>query len=158
MDLVRLFALMLKTGAVLYGSGYVLLVFLHGDFVQRLHWLTERQLLDAVTIGQFTPGPVLTTATFVGYLLGGIPGAAIATVGIFLPGSLFVAASQPILHQLRHSPWAGAFLDGVNVTALALMTAVTWRLGVHGIIDPLTGAFAVAGSRLLLSRKVNSAG
>lgn len=156
-SLLRLFALMLKTGAVLYGSGYVLLAFLHADLVQRLHWLTDQQLLDAVTVGQFTPGPVLTTATFIGYLLGGLPGAALATAGIFLPGLLLVAASQPVLLRLRHSSWARAFLDGVNVTSLALMTAVTWYLGVHAVVDPLTGALAIAGCGLLLSRKVNSA-
>ena len=116
----------LKIGAVLYGSGYVLLAFLRADFVERLGWLTDRQLLDAVAVGQVTPGPVFTTATFIGFLLAGWTGAVLATVAIFLPSFVFVAASRPLLPRLRGSRRAAAFLDGVNVAALGLMAAVTW--------------------------------
>jgi chromate transporter len=123
--LTGLFLVFLKVGAVLYGSGYVLLAFLRADLVDRLHWLTESQLLDAIAIGQFTPGPVFTTATFIGYVVHGPAGALLATLGIFLPSFLFVAASGPLVRRLRQSPAAGAFLDGVNVAALALMATVT---------------------------------
>ncbi len=119
--LAGLFFTFLKIGAVLYGSGYVLLAFLHADFVERLGWLTDHQLLDAVAIGQFTPGPLFTTATFIGYVLGGIPAALLATVGIFLPSFIFVLISNPWISRLRNSVLASAFLDGVNVSALALM-------------------------------------
>ncbi len=155
-SLLRLFGIMLKTGAVLYGSGYVLLAFLRADLVLRLQWLTDQQLLDAVTIGQFTPGPVLTTATFIGYELGGLPGAVLATLGIFLPGLVFAAASQPVLPRLRRSPWAGAFLDGVTVASLALMAAVTWHLSRQAIIDPLTTVLGVTAAGLLLWGRINS--
>jgi chromate transporter len=119
----------LKVGAVLYGSGYVLLAFIRADLVERWHWLTESQLLDAIAVGQVTPGPVFTTATFIGYVLGGTKGAAVATLGIFLPAFVFVAASGPLVPRIRRSPTAGAFLDGVNATALALMVVVTQQLG-----------------------------
>ncbi len=113
--LLGIFLVFLKLGATVFGSGYVLLAFLRADLVERLRWLTEAQLLDAVAVGQVTPGPVFTTATFIGYLLGGVPGAALATAGIFLPGFVLVAASRPLLARVRRSPRAGAFLDGVNV-------------------------------------------
>ena len=125
----RLFLIFLKVGAVLYGSGYVLLAFLRGDLVVDLGWLTEQQLLDAVAIGQFTPGPVFTTATFVGYVLAGVPGAIAATVGIFLPSFVFVALLNNAVPSIRRSPWAGALLDGVNASALGLMAGVTVQLG-----------------------------
>src|SRR5262244_3195954 len=115
--LTTLFLVFLKIGSVLYGSGYVLLAFLRHDFVERLGWLTDQQLLDAVAVGQVTPGPVFTTATFIGYVLGGIPGAALATIGIFLPSFVFVAVSHPLVPRIRASRRAGAFLDGVNVAA-----------------------------------------
>jgi len=121
-------AVFLKIGAVLYGSGYVLLVFLRADFVERLGWLTDQQLLDAIAIGQVTPGPVLTTATFIGYLLGGWPAAVVATVAIFLPAFVFVALSGPLIPRLRQWRWTAALLDGVNVVALGLMAAVTLQL------------------------------
>ncbi len=155
-SLLRLFGLMLKIGSVLYGSGYVLLAFLRADFVERLQWLTDRQLLDAMAIGQATPGPVLTTATFIGYLLGGIPGAAVATAGIFLPGFVFVAASQPVLPKLRRSPWASAFLDGVNAASLAFMAGVTWQLGHQAVVDSVTAGLALAAVGLLVHFQVNS--
>ena len=152
-----LFWVFAKIGAVLFGSGYVLLAFLRADLVERLGWLTERQLLDAVAVGQVTPGPVFTTATFVGYVLGGAPGAAVATVGIFLPAFIFVALSGPLVPRLRRSPTAGAVLDGVNVASLALMTVVTWQLGRAALVGPLAIALAVLSAILLLRFRANSA-
>jgi chromate transporter len=156
-NLGTLFGVFLKTGAVLFGSGYVLLAFLRADLVERLGWLTERQLLDAVAVGQITPGPVFTTATFVGYILGGGPGALVATVGIFLPAFVFVALSGPLVPRLRRSPTAGAVLDGVNAASLALMAVVTWQLGRAALVDPATFLLAVASAVLLLRFRVNSA-
>jgi chromate transporter len=152
----KLFLVFLKAGAFLFGSGYVLLAFLRADLVQRLGWLSERQLLDAVAVGQVTPGPVFTTATFIGYVLGGAPGAAIATVGIFLPAFAYVAASAHILPRLRRSGWAAAVLDGVNVASMALMVVVTWHLGRAALIDPLTISVAVISSALLIWNRFNS--
>jgi chromate transporter len=146
-----------KVGSVLYGSGYVLLVFLRADLVERWHWLTEAQLLDAIAVGQFTPGPVFTTATFIGYTLAGLPGAFAATIGIFLPSFLFVAISGPLVPRIRKSPIAGAALTGVNAASLALMAVVTWQLGRSAILD-LTSALLAAASLFLLWRyRVNSA-
>ncbi len=155
--LERLFLTFLKIGSVLYGSGYVLLAFLRGDFVLRLGWLTDRQLLDAVAIGQLTPGPVFTTATFIGYVLGGTPAALLATFGIFLPSFVFVAATHPFIPQMRKSPWAGALLDGVNVASLALMAGVTAQLARTAVVDPITVALALAAALLLIRFRVNSA-
>lgn len=152
-----LFLFFLKVGSVLFGSGYVLLAFLRADLVERYGWLTEQQLLDAVAVGQVTPGPVFTTATFIGYLLGGSAGAVVATVGIFLPAFVFVALSVPLLPRLRKSPVAGGFLDGVNVASLALMAVVTWQLGREAIKDVTTTLLAVASAVLLLRYRVNSA-
>jgi chromate transporter len=151
-----LFLSFLKIGSVLYGSGYVLLAFLRADLVERLGWLTESQLLDAVAVGQVTPGPVFTTATFIGYVLGGAPGAVAATVGIFLPAFVFVAASGPLVPRLRASPIAGAFLDGVNVASLALMAVVSWQLARAAVTDLPTAALAVASAVLLFGWRVNS--
>jgi len=153
----RLFLVFMKIGSVLFGSGYVLLAFLRSDFVLRLHWLTEKQLLDAVAVGQVTPGPVFTTATFIGYLLAGMPGAAVATVAIFLPGFLLVAASGPLIPRIRRSPVAASILDGVIVASLALMGVVTWQLGRAALIDPLTIAIAVVSAVLLLAFRMNAA-
>ncbi|HEX7978416.1 MAG TPA: chromate efflux transporter [Gemmatimonadaceae bacterium] len=152
-----MFGVFLKIGSVLFGSGYVLLAFLRSDFVERLHWLTERQLLDAVAVGQVTPGPVFTTATFIGYILGGAPGAAVATVGIFLPAFVFVALSGVVLPRIRHSPAARAVLDGVNVASLALMAVVTAQLARAAIVDWTTFACALIAAVLLFRWKVNSA-
>jgi len=149
--------LFLKIGAVLYGSGYVLLAFLRADFVLRLGWLSDRQLLDAIAVGQFTPGPVFTTATFIGYLLGGVRGAVAATVAIFFPAFVFVAVSHPFIPRLRRSPWAGALLDGINVASLALMAGVTWQLGRVAVTDVTTAALALASVVLLIRTRVNSA-
>ncbi len=155
-DLKLLFLIFLKIGSVLYGSGYVLLAFLRNDFVVRLGWLTDQQLLDAVAIGQFTPGPVFTTATFIGYVLGGAWGAVLATVGIFLPSFIFVAAVNPLIPRLRQSPALGAVLDGVNAAALGLMAAVTWTLGRAALVDGVTLLLALAAAVLLVRFKVNS--
>ena len=147
----------LKIGSVLYGSGYVLLAFLRADLVEHWHWLSEAQLLDAVAVGQITPGPVFTTATFIGYVLGGAPAAVLATVGIFLPAFCFVAISGPLVPRIRRSPLAGAFLDGVNAASLALMAVVTWRLGAVALVDWLTLSLAVISAVLLIRFKLNSA-
>lgn len=155
-SLSRLFWAFLKFGSVLYGSGYVLLAFLRVDFVERFGWLTDQQLIDAVAIGQITPGPVFTTATFIGYLVGGSPGALLATLGIFLPSFLFVAISNPIIPRLRSSPVISGLLDGVNVASLGLMAAVTWQLGRSALIDPLTILAAAIALVAMLQYKVNS--
>jgi chromate transporter len=152
-----LFGVFLKIGAVLFGSGYVLLAFLRADLVERLGWLTERQLLDAVAVGQVTPGPLFTTATFIGYLLGGGSGAAVATVGIFAPAFFFVAASGWLVPWLRRSPVAGRALDGVNVASLALMALVTWELGRAALVDLTTVAIALVSAVLLLRYRTGSA-
>lgn len=156
-SLSTLFLVFLKMGSVLFGSGYVLLAFMRADLVDRLGWLTEAQLLDAVAVGQLTPGPVLSTATFVGYVLGGAPGAALATVGIFLPAFVLVAISGPFVPRLRASPGAGAFLDGVNAAALALMAAVTLQLGRSALRDPFAAAVAAVSALLLYRFRTNSA-
>jgi chromate transporter len=154
--LVPLFLFFLKIGAILFGSGYVLLAFLRADLVERWHWLTQAQLLDAVAVGQLTPGPVFTTATFIGYVLGRTPGATLATVGIFLPAFVFVAASGPLIPRLRRSATAGAFLDGVNIASLALMATVTWSLSRTAVVDPLTIALLVASAIALFRFRVSS--
>jgi chromate transporter len=156
-QLTRLFLVFLKIGSVLYGSGYVLLAFLRGDLVVRLGWLTQSQLLDAVSIGQVTPGPVFTTATFVGYLVAGLPGAVLATIGIFLPSFVFVALLTRIVDRIRDRAWSAALLDGLNAAALALMAGVTVQLGRAALIDPLTVALGVAALLLLWRTRINSA-
>jgi chromate transporter len=156
-SLLRLFLSFLKIGSVVFGSGYVLLAFLRSEFIDHLHWLTEKQLIDAVAVGQFTPGPVFTTATFIGYLVAGIPGAVIATLGIFLPGFLLVAASGPLIPKLRRSPVAGAILDGVVVGSLALMVVVAWQLGMAAINDRLAALIFVASAVALFRFRLNSA-
>jgi chromate transporter len=152
-----LFLTCLKIGATLYGSGYVLLAFLRDDFVGRLGWLTDQQILDAVAVGQFTPGPVFTTATFIGYLTGGLLGALVATVGIFLPAFVFVAIVFPLVPRLRNSPWTAAFIDGANAAAVGLMGAVAWQLGTASLVDPLTVAIALGATVLLIRFRLNSA-
>lgn len=147
----------LKVGAVLYGGGYVLLAFLEQGLVQQHAWLTRQQLLDAVAIGQFTPGPVLSTATFIGYILGGVPGAAVATVGIFLPSFFYVALLAPVLFRLRQSEWIAAFLDSVNVCAVALMAGVTFRLGVDALRGWPSWVIALVSLAVLLRWKISPA-
>jgi chromate transporter len=152
----QLFWSFFKIGAVLYGSGYVLIAFMQGEFVQKLGWLTNQQLLDAIVVGQITPGPLFTSATFVGYILGGAPGAVIATIAIFLPAFILVAMARPFVPRLRKSPWFGALLDGVNVVSLALVVGVTVGLGRASLIDPLTIAIATLTLVILLRFKINS--
>jgi chromate transporter len=152
----RLFLEFLKLGAVVYGSGYVLFAFLQGDLVDGLGWLTRQQLLDALAVGQLTPGPVFTTATFIGYLLGGVAGALVATLGIFVPGFVFVALLQPIVRLMRRSAWTGDLLDGVNVGAVGLMAGVTVQLARTAFVDVPTVLFAVGALAVLLRFKVNS--
>ena len=148
--LPALFGVFFKIGAVLFGSGYVLLAFLRTDLVEHLGWLTEAQLIDAIAIGQVTPGPVFTTATFIGYVLAGPAGGLVATLGIFLPAFVYVAASGPLIPRLRASPRAAAFLDGVNVASLALMIAVTLQLGSAALVDAPTVALALGAAALLV--------
>lgn len=151
-----LFGFFLKVGSVLFGSGYVLLAFLRGGLVHDRGWLTEAQLLDAVAIGQVTPGPVFTTATFIGYVLAGTPGAAAATLGIFLPAFVFVALSGPLVPRLRRSRLAGAILDGVNAASLALMAVVAVQLARAAVTDLLGLVLALASVICLIGLRVNS--
>jgi len=155
--LVRLFLTFLKIGSVMFGSGMVLLAFLQTEFVERLHWLTEKQLLDAVAVGQFTPGPLSATATFIGYLVAGWLGAVVATVGIFLPGFVLVAVSGPFLPRLRRSPVVAAALDGVAAGSLALMAVVAWQLGKASIVNWTMLLVFGASLIALLRFRVNSA-
>jgi chromate transporter len=155
--LAALFLFFLKVGSVLFGSGYVLLAFLRADLVDRWGWLSEAQLLDAVAIGQVTPGPLSTTATFIGYLLGGLPGALLATLGMFLPAFAFVALSRPLLPRLRSSATACAFLDGVNVASVALMALVTAQLARAAVVDLASALIAVASAVALIRYRVSSA-
>ena len=152
-----LFLVMLKVGALLYGSGYVLLAFLRGDLVDGLGWLTDQELLDAIAVGQVTPGPVFTTATFVGYVVGGVGGAVVATVAIFLPSFLFVGLIGPLLPRLRRHAWTAALLDGVNVAALGLMAAVTIVLARDAVVDVMSGSLAIGAAIALVRFRVNSA-
>lgn len=155
-SLAALFLVFLKIGSVLYGSGYVLIAFLRSDLVHRLGWLTEQQLIDAIAVGQMTPGPLFTSATFIGYLLGGVPAALLATLGIFLPSYIFVAISSPLIPRLRASAWAGSLLDGVIAASLGLMAAVGWQLGRAALVD-LPSALIFALSLLLLFKfRLNS--
>ena len=128
----------LKVGSVLFGGGYLLIAFLQGGLVEEYGWLTQQQLLDAIAIGQFTPGPVLSTATFIGYIIAGFPGAIVATLGIFLPSFLLVAALNPFMNPIRNSSWTRPFLDAVNVSAVALMVLTTIQLGMATLIVPKT--------------------
>ncbi len=156
-SLGRLFLVFLEVGAFLYGSGYVLLAFLQNDLVDQLGVLTQDQLLDAVAIGQLTPGPVFTTATFVGYVLAGLPGAVVATVGIFLPAFVFVGAVTPIVRRIRDRVWTAALLDGVSAAALGLMAGVTLQLSREALVDPFTVGIAAMAALLLWRTRVNSA-
>ncbi|WP_449416709.1 chromate transporter [Phormidium nigroviride] len=154
---VSVFLFFLKIGCVLYGSGYVLLAFLQQDLVERNHWLTSQQLLDAVAIGQITPGPVFTTATFIGYLLAGNAGAIAGTVGIFLPAFVLVWVVNPWVPKLRQSPWASGFLDGMNAASLGLMVGVTYTLGRVALVDWLTIIVAILSAIAVFQFKINSA-
>jgi len=151
-----LFLFFVKVGSIVFGSGYVLLAFLQSDLVAHWHWLTTTQLLDAIAVGQVTPGPVFTTATFIGYLLAGLPGSLIATAGIFLPSFILVAVVGPLIPRIRQSAVAGAFLDGVIVASLALMVVVTWHLGRDAVIDLPTAFLAIVSAILLIRFGLNS--
>jgi chromate transporter len=152
-----LFYVFLKIGSIVFGSGYVLLAFLRADLVAQRGWLTDGQLVDAVAVGQVTPGPVFTTATFIGYLLRGPLGGLVATVGIFLPAFVLVAASGPLIPHIRRSAVAGAFLDGVNVASLALMALVSYQLGRSSIVDWISALLAAVSLFLLVRFRINSA-
>jgi chromate transporter len=149
-----LFWVFLKIGSLVFGSGYVLLAFLRAELVVRRGWLSEGALLDAVAAGQVTPGPLFTTASFIGYLLGRGWGAVVATAGIFLPAFVLVGVSAPFLPRLRRWPVLAAFLDGVNVASLALMTLVTWQLGRAALVDPLSVGLAAGSAALLMIGRV----
>lgn len=151
-----LFLYFVKIGSVLYGSGYVLFAFLQQDLVRNWHWLTSKQLLDAVAVGQITPGPLFTTATFIGYILKGVPGAVAATIGIFVPAFVLCAISGPVMPWLRKSLLAGAFLDGVNVASLTLMAVVTWELARTALVDIPSIATALACSLLLFRTRLSA--
>lgn len=153
----RLFLAFLKIGAVLYGGGYVILAFLQNDFVDRLGWLSQQQLIDAVSVGQVTPGPVFTTATFIGYVLKGVPGALVATLAIFLPSFVFVAVSHRYIQRMRASKWFSGLLDGVNAAAVGLMGGVTIQLAREAIVDVTTLVVAVVALLLLVVTRTNSA-
>jgi chromate transporter len=155
-SLQSLFWVFLKAGSLLFGSGYVLLAFLRADLVERTAWLTEEQLIDAIAIGQVTPGPVFTTATFVGYVLLGPRGALVATLGIFLPAFVFVALSGPLVPRVRASAAAAAFLDGVNVAALSLMTVVTLQLANAALVDAPAVVLGCVGAVLLIRFRLNT--
>ncbi len=155
-DFATLFWTFFKIGSVLYGSGYVLLAFLHTDFVLRLGWLSDQQILDAIAVGQFTPGPLFTSATFIGYLMGGLPGALLATLGIFLPAYLFVIISNPFIPKLRQSPWTASLLDGVNAASLGLMAAVTLFLIPGSLTDLFTILLTIIAFLVLVFLKTNS--
>lgn len=156
-SMTQLFLTFLKIGAVSYGSGYVLIAFLRTDFVDRLHWLTNRQLLDAISIGQITPGPIFASATFVGYLAGGVWGAILGTIGVFLPSFVFIAAIFPFIPALKSSETARMLLDGINAATVGLMAAVSWQLGRGAIIDAFTAAEGALALVILLRFKPNSA-
>lgn len=157
LNLAGLFMTFLKIGSVLYGSGYVLLAFLESNFVERFNILTSKQILDAVAVGQFTPGPVFTTATFIGYLIHGTPGAVLATIGIFLPAFVLVGVLNPVMHKLRSSNLVSIALDGVNVASWSLMAVVSWKLGTSAIIDIPTTVLALLSLIIVFKYKVNSA-
>ncbi|NLX11371.1 MAG: chromate efflux transporter [Chloroflexi bacterium] len=155
-SLGALFLTMLKIGALLYGSGYVLFAFLQADLVERYGWITEQQLIDAIAVGQMTPGPLSTSATFIGYILGGVPGALLATLAFYLPAFAAVAISNPLIPRIRHSTLASALLDGVNVAALGMMAAVTWELARAAYIDLFTVVVGLIAALLLFRYRINS--
>jgi chromate transporter len=155
-SLPLLFLIFLKIGSILYGSGYVLLAFLRSDFVVKLGWLTDQQLIDAIAIGQVTPGPVFTSATFIGYILADVPGALLATLGIFLPSFIFVALTAPLIPKIRDSKQFSSLLDGVNAVSLGLMGAVMVQLGISSLIDIPTILIGIISAVLLIRYRVSS--
>lgn len=155
LSLMAIFLIFLKIGSVLYGSGYVLLAFLEAEFVDKLGILTNQQLVDAVAVGQFTPGPIFTTITFIGYLLKGFPGAIVATIGVFVPSFSLVWLLNPIIPKLRNSTWLSGILDGVNLGALALMAVVTFKLTMTSLIDPISIVIFIISLFTLIKLKIN---
>ena len=155
-NLTSLFLTFLKIGSFLFGSGYVLLALLHSEFVERLGWLTDTQIIDAVAVGQVTPGPLSTTATFLGFILGGIPGALLATLGMFLPSFLLVAITNPFIPRMRESKFFGTFLDGVNAGSLGLMTVVAFQLAQASFIDLPAVFLGLISFLLVLFTRINS--
>lgn len=157
-NLTKLFLVFLKIGSILFGSGYVLIAYLNGELVQGLYWLTRQQLLDAIAIGQFTPGPVLSTATFIGFQLAGISGAILATIGIFLPSFIFVLIVNPVVPKLRNSKIFSVFLDAVNASALAIMFVVAVKLGAEVLVNWQSIFIAVlSAATFFYFKKINSA-
>lgn len=156
-NLTSLFLLFLKFGSVVFGSGYVLLAFLRGDLVTRLGWITTEQLIDAISIGQLTPGPVFTTATFIGYLVAGLPGALLATAGIFAPSFVFVSMLNPLVARIRERPALGAALDGLNAAAIGLMVGVVAQFARIALVDWLTIVLAFASLFVILRWRPDAA-
>lgn len=154
--LTTIFLTFLKIGSILYGSGYVLVAYLQAEFVTKLGWMTNAQVADAIAIGQITPGPVFTTATFIGFLLAGPAGGVVATIGIFLPAFVFVALSNPLIPRIRKSNWAGTFLDGINAASLGLMAAASWIIAQESIVDLYTAGIGVLSAVLLIRYRLNS--
>ncbi len=155
-NLWRLFWVFLKAGALMLGSGYVLLAFIHDDLVVRLGWLTEWQMVDAIAVGQVTPGPLATTATFVGYIMGGLPAALLATLAMFLPSFMIVILMLPVIEKIRASQRYQGFLEGVNFAALGLMAGVTWEITETALVDPITGLITVTALILLILVKLDT--
>lgn len=156
-SLWKMFFFFLKIGAILYGSGYVLVAFLEGGLVEDFGWMTQTQLLDAVAVGQFTPGPILSTATFIGYVVSGLPGALVATLGIFLPSFLFVLILNPLIPRMRRSRWVSSFLDAVNVASVALMAAVCITLGLSTLTAWPASVIAAAAALAAIRFRINPA-
>ena len=154
--LLKLFLLFLKTGSLIFGSGLVLFAFIQSDIVDRLGWLTQQQLIDAIAVGQMTPGPVSSSAAFIGYLIAGWPGMLVASIGIFLPSFIIVSIIGPIIPKMRESLWLQAFLKGVNAAVLALMLSVGLTIAKSAIVDPWTLLILIASGLLLLLLKVDS--
>jgi chromate transporter len=155
-SLARLFWVFIKAGSLMYGSGYVLLAFIENDLVKNLGWLTQSQLIDAIAVGQVTPGPLATTATFVGYITSGVPGALLATLAMFLPGFIFVLITRPFLYQLRASVLGSGFLDGVIYASLGLWAGVTWEITGAALVDPISVGIMVLSLFLLIAFDPNT--
>lgn len=156
-SLPAIFFYFLKIGSVMYGSGYVLIAFLQGGLVERYEWISQQQLFDAIAVGQVTPGPVSTAATFIGFLLGGVPGAIAGTVGIFLPAFVFVFLIQPAVPWLRARRWPASFLDAINATAIGLMGGVTVEFARESMLNPRGAAIGIIAALALIKFRINSA-
>ena len=155
-SLGRLFWVFLKAGAMMLGSGYVLLAFIHDDLVVRLGWLTEAEMIDAIAVGQVTPGPLSSTATFVGYVMGGLPAAVLASLAMFIPSFIFIGIVARLVEKIRANKHYEGVIEGVNFTALGLMAGVTWEISTTAIVDPITGGIATLSLLLLLVARLSS--